>query len=112
MLNASCPTSATLNSYSAPKQGDIWLANFDPTVGAEINRTYARVTESRTAEALRSQCVAGVPPVVATGATRREVGAAASAVSVAVASPRASLNFSQGETLRERWKSEFQRYFA
>ncbi|MDF5739242.1 hypothetical protein [Nostoc sp. S13] len=51
-------------------------------------------------------------PVVATGTTRREVGAAASAVSVAVASPRASLNFSQGETLRERWKSEFERYFA
>ncbi|WP_292793048.1 hypothetical protein [Nostoc sp. NMS7] len=45
----------------------------------------------------------------ATGTTRREVGAAASAVGAA---RRRHLNFSQGETLRERWKSEFQRYFA
>ncbi|MEH2122303.1 type II toxin-antitoxin system PemK/MazF family toxin [Nostoc sp.] len=24
--------------YFAPKRGEIWLANFDPTVGAEIKK--------------------------------------------------------------------------
>ena len=26
-------------SFSAPKRGEIWLVNFDPTVGAEIKKT-------------------------------------------------------------------------
>ncbi|MHC5724192.1 MAG: hypothetical protein ACYTXY_08550 [Nostoc sp.] len=49
-----------------------------------------------TAEAQRSQCIAGVPRVVATGATRREVGAAASAVGAA---RRRHLNFGGNQSL-------------
>jgi len=27
------------NKTKAPKRGEIWLVNFDPTIGSEINKT-------------------------------------------------------------------------
>ncbi|WP_143874333.1 hypothetical protein [Nostoc sp. 'Peltigera malacea cyanobiont' DB3992] len=55
---------------------------------------HSRRREASAPLRLRDLSLARLPLGEATGATRREVGAAASA----------DLNFSQGETLRERWK--------
>ncbi|MFW9257206.1 type II toxin-antitoxin system PemK/MazF family toxin [Nostoc sp. CALU 546] len=32
--------------YTSPKRGDIWLANFDPTVGAEIKKVRPAIVVS------------------------------------------------------------------
>ncbi|MDM3847326.1 MAG: type II toxin-antitoxin system PemK/MazF family toxin [Aphanizomenon gracile PMC649.10] len=34
-----------ITNSSSPKRGDIWLTNFDPTVGAEIKMKQVLVTE-------------------------------------------------------------------
>ena len=37
---------ATLSSSSVPKRGEVWLVNFDPTIGAEIRKTRPAIVVS------------------------------------------------------------------
>ena len=37
---------ATLSSTNRPRRGDVWLVNFDPTIGAEIKKTRPAVVIS------------------------------------------------------------------